>query len=222
MSTTSSEERFSRQVILPGVGPEGQAKWAQASIVLAGEGPALQAAALGLASSGVSKLYFLTPGPIDTFSLTSDFPQLQVDVLPEETDHLPDVSLSLVLTEKVPFRRKMSRLLRHLALPALIGWPAASGFALMAAKHSGGQCPCMECFEVMNPKAFAQGDSTLWQMLGAAAASEALLWILKGGSPLEGKVWVNSLGAGLSIHHEVRPTYKCAARLMEEGATITP
>jgi hypothetical protein len=222
VSTKSSEERFSRQVILPGVGLEGQAKWAQASILLAGEGPALEAAALGLASSGVAKLHFVTPGHFDSFSLTSNFPQLQVDVHPEDSDHLPDVSLSLVLSEKAAFRRKMSRLLRHLAKPALFGWPAASGFALMAAKHTGGQCPCMECFEVMNPKAFGQGDGTLWQMLGAAAASEALLWILKGNSPLEGKVWVNSLGAGLSIHHEVRPTYKCAARLMEEGATITP
>ncbi|HUO56879.1 MAG TPA: hypothetical protein VMV05_01765 [bacterium] len=54
------------------------------------------------------------------------------------------------------------------------------------------------------------------------AASEALQWLLKRESPLETKVWVNSLESGVSFHHEVRPTPKCPAWLLEQGAKITP
>jgi hypothetical protein len=222
MATAPAEDRFSRQTILPGVGPEGQAKWAQASVFLAGEGPALKAAAIALASSGVPKLTFLTESHFDSFSLDRQFPSLKVDVLPDDPDHLPSVSLSLVLSERAGLRRKISRLLRHQAQPALFGWPAASGFALMGARHQGGQCPCLECFETLNPKAFTTGAPTLQEVIGAMAASEALLWILKGSSALEGKVWVNSLGTGVSFHHEVKPSYKCAARMIEEGASVTP
>jgi hypothetical protein len=175
-----------------------------------------------LASSGIGKLIFLSESHFDSFSLSRQFPQVHVDVLPDDLDHLPNVSLTLVLSEKAALRRKVSRLLRHQAHPALFGWPAASGFALMASKHQGGQCPCLECFEVLNPKAFTTGTPALQEMIGAMTASEALLWILKGSSPLEGKVWVNSLGTGVSIHHEVKSSYKCVARMIEEGATVTP
>ncbi|HTC20872.1 MAG TPA: hypothetical protein VK859_08490, partial [bacterium] len=80
----------------------------------------------------------------------------------------------------------------------------------------------LECFEIMNPKAFSKGQPPVQRMIGAMAASEALQWILKGSSPLEGKVWITSLDTGVSYHHEVHPTYKCSARLLEEGAVVTP
>lgn len=232
MTTPAKEDRFSRQVLLPSVGKEGQEKWAKSSVLLAGEGPALQAAATAFASTGLSKLFLLTPDNIDSFALTSQFPNLQVDVLPEDPESLPSAAFNVVLTEKASFRRRWSRWLRHQARPALFGWPVASGYALFLARHAGGQCPCLDCFEVMNPKAFAPlrqgfagqgtGTTAIQQTIGALAASEALQWILAGKSPLEGKVWITSLASGVSIHHEVRPTYKCHARLIEEGAVVTP
>lgn len=216
------DERFSRQVILPSVGPEGQKKWSKASALLVGEGVALQSAAVALASVGVSKIFVIPLGHFDSFSLTSQFPNLHVDVLPEDFEQLPETSAVLVLTENKEIRRRFSRWLRHHARPAFFAWPAGSGFALLTARHEGGQCPCLECFEIMNPKAFTKGEASLQRMIGAIAASEALQWILKGNSPLEGKVWITSLETGVSFHHEVQPTYKCPARLLEEGAPVTP
>jgi hypothetical protein len=80
----------------------------------------------------------------------------------------------------------------------------------------------LECFETLNPKAFSKGQPTISRILGALAASEALQWVLKGEAPIEGKVWITSLEEGVSIHHEVQPTYKCPAHLMEQGAPVTP
>lgn len=222
MPTSDQQDRFSRQLILPSVGPEGQKKWSEASVLLAGEGIALQSSATALASVGVSKLFILSYGNFDSFSLTSQFPNLQVDVLPEEFEYLPDASIALVTTENKEARRRLSRWLRHQAKPALFAWPAGSGFALLTVRHQGGQCPCLECFEIMNPKAFSKGQPSAQRMIGAVAASEALQWILKGQSPLEGKVSITSLDSGVSYHHEVQPTYKCPARLLEEGAVVTP
>lgn len=218
----ASEGRYSRQTILSAVGPEGQAKWSNASVLLVGEGVGLQSAAMALASVGVLKLFIVPLGPIDSFSLTSQFPGLQVDVLPEDSESLPETSVAVVLTENKEVRRRFSRWLRHHARPAFFAWPAGSGFALLTARHEGGQCPCLECFEIMNPKAFSKGDPSLHRMMGAMAASEALQWILNEKSALEGKVWLTSLETGASFHHEVQPTYKCPARLLEEGAPVTP
>ncbi len=217
-----SNERFSRQVILPSVGSEGQKKWSEASVLLAGEGTVLQSAALALASVGVSELFVVSTGRFDSFSLPTQFPKLQIDVLPEDSEHFPETSAVVVLTEDKEIRRRLSRWFRHHARPAFFAWPAGSGFALFTARHQGGQCPCLECFEIMNPKAFTKGSSSLQRMIGAMAASEALQWILKEDSPLEGKVWVTSMETGTSFHHVVQPTYKCPARLLEEGATVTP
>lgn len=216
------EGRFSRQTILSSVGPEGQKKWSQTPVLLVGEGAALQSAALALASSGIPKLFVVPIGHFDFFALTSQFPDLHLDVLPEESEHLPGAGATLVLTGERQARRRFSRWLRHDARPAFFAWPAGSGFALLTARHEGGQCPCLECFEVMNPKAFSKGEPSLQRMIGAMAASEALQWILEGKSVLEGKVWVTSIETGVSFHHVVEPTYKCPARMLEEGAPVTP
>jgi hypothetical protein len=222
MTSVDPNERFSRQVILPLVGPEGQKKWSEASVLLAGEGPALQSATTALASSGVQKLYILSDGVFDTHELASAYSNLQIDVLPEKFESLPAVSAILVLTEHKKMRQTFSRWLRHHSQPAVFGWVAGKGIALFASHHKGGQCPCLECFEVMNPKAFGSGDLNLQRMVGAMAASEVLQQILNGKSPLVGKVWITSLETGVSFHHEVQPTYKCPARMMEEGAAVTP
>ena len=218
----ASENRFSRQTILSSVGPEGQKKWSEASALLVGEGTALQSAAVAMASVGVSKLFIVPLDHFDSFSLTSQFPNLHVDVLPEEFDSLPETTVALVLTENKEIRHRFSRWLRHHARPVFFAWFAGSGFALLTVRHEGGQCPCLECFEVMNPKAFTKGEPSLQRMLGAMAASEALQWILREKSDLEGKVWLTSLETGASFHHEVHPTYKCPARMLEEGARVTP
>ena len=218
----AAEGRFSRQTILSSVGPEGQKKWSQSSVLLVGEGVSLQSAATALASTGISKLFVVPIGPFDSFALTSQFPGLHLDVLPEEFEHLPEARAALILTEKREARRRASRWLRHHARPAFFAWPAGNGFALLTVRHEGGQCPCLECFEVMNPKAFSKGEAPLQRMIGAMAASEALQWILEGKSALEGKVWMTSLDTGVSFHHEVQPTYKCPARMLEEGAPVTP
>ncbi len=202
MADTQPQERYSRQVILPGVGQEGQAKWAASRILLAGEGVILTAAETALKSSGISNL----------LQWKTDSPQAPIG----------DADLTLVLTENSDFRRRASRWLRKNRRPALFAWCAGSGYALFAASHWENHCPCLECFETLNPKAFAGGTPTTQRLLGALAASEALQWILKGSTPLASKVWVTSLDSGVSFHHEVKASDKCPVRLSEEGAVVTP
>ena len=201
METPELEERFSRQVILPFVGAQGQKKWEFSTVLLAGEGVAFQSAKTALETSGLSKIIVLSP---ESPQVSSDF------------------SMGLVVTEKTGFRRQLSRRFRQQSKPVLFAWPSGSGFALFIARHQDGNCPCLECFETMNPKAFGKGPSSVQRILGAMAASETLQWVLRGESPLEGKVWITSLDGGLSFQHQVQSTYKCPARLLEEGAMVTP
>jgi molybdopterin/thiamine biosynthesis adenylyltransferase len=201
MSSPELEQRFARQIILPEVGVAGQKKWAEASLLLAGEGVALESARTALESAGLSQLI--------PWNLDSSAP-------------LPASSLTLVVTEGASLRREISRRLRREARPTLFAWASGSGFALYFSRHSGRGCPCLECFEAMNPKAFAHSQSPVQRLLGAMAASEALLWILKGETPLEGKVWMASLEEGLSFRHEVQASPKCQARLLAENLPVTP
>lgn len=243
MPPAEASERFSRQVILPSVGPEGQKKWSEASTLLAGEGPALGAAVTALASTGVSKFYLLSDTDFNPQPLAAQFPGASLEVLAGDSAPFPETSVALILTANKEIRRNLSRHFRSQGKPALFAWAAGSGFAVAALRHGNGKCPCLECFEVMNPKAFsplrhpimlselrgtggsggqATDEKTLERMMGAMAASEALQWILKDGSPLEGKVWITSLETGVSLHHEIHPSYKCPALMLEEGATVTP
>jgi hypothetical protein len=222
------DERYSRQTILDGVGEEGQEKWGKARLILAGEGIALDAAATALSSSGVGSLRIISPHPFNTAEWKSRFPNTQVECLDHSSAALPSTDLALVLSDDADFRRRLSRLFRKQAQPALYAWAAGSGYALFLGRHGleangpAGRCPCLECFEVMNPKAFAKLGPQVARLLASAAASEALLWLLSGQSPLVGKVWITSLETGVSFHHEVRVSHKCPARLTDEGATITP
>ena len=194
------KERFSRQVILPGVGVEGQQKWAQTPIVLAAEGTALEAATTALTAAGASLITFLK----DPF------------------DAVPQGSTILVLTQNKDLRRSFSRRFRSQGQSVFFAWAMGTGWALFLATHKGSQCPCLECFEVMNPKAFGEPAPGVPRLMAAMAVSEILQFILKSQSPLEGKVWVTYLESGVSFLHEVSPIYKCTARLLAEGAPVTP
>jgi len=194
------KERFARQIILPGVGVEGQKKWAETPIGLYAEATVLEAASTALTSSGAS----------------------QLTILKDSRDAIPAGSVILVLTPKKDVLRAFSRRFRSEKRAAFLGWPSGSGWALFLASHRGGQCPCLECFEVMNPKAFNEPVLGVPRLMAAMGASEVLRYILEGGSSLEGKVWITSLDSGISFQHEVAPSYKCPAKLMEEGAPVTP
>jgi hypothetical protein len=211
METRVDHEKFSRQTLLPGVGQAGQEKWDSSFVALAGEGIVLESAREALLRSGVRRTALLVPG--------SPEPPLETDLL-------------LIATADPEFRRDLSRLARAGSRKALFAWVSTGGFSLFSAKPETEKCPCFECFEVMNPKAFAPlrppmsafgprgtgglGGRVEW-VLGAAAASEALLWLLKGESPIAGKVWTTSLEDGTSFLHPVRPSAKCPAMLCDTG-----
>lgn len=214
-------ERYSRQTLLSGVGVEGQKKWAVATVRVAGEGVALDACLTALASSGLGNLQILNTQPFDAKAFAQDHPQTKIEVLPDfNTDSTS--GLTVVVTGQTDLRRRISRQLRSQGKSGVFAWAAASGFALWVGLHAGKKCPCLECFEVQNPKAFTLGSPVIQRLLGQAAASEVLLFLLKGESPLANQVWITSLNAGVSLHHDVVPSYKCPAQLEDEGATVTP
>lgn len=221
MSAIDTSEKYSRQVILPGVGQEGQKKWGSARVLLAGEGVALQAAATALTSVGVSDLSVLVHGSFDATFLVSAPRNLELQAVPL-TDELPKYSIVVVVSQDAGFRRQLNRNFRKRAQPALFAWPAGTGYALFLSRYAKGECPCLECFETLNPKVFTKGEASVERLLGAMAASEALQWILGEKSPLENKVWITSLEAGVSFHHDVAPSYKCPAKMIADGAKVTP
>ena len=211
MESTGLHERFSRQTILPGVGVEGQQKWESSSVVLAGEGPALDAAKTALERAGLSRISLITSNRPET---------------------PPSFTAALILTDDAEWRRRLNRQTRLMSAPSVFGWGREGGFGLFLRGTHAGTCPCLECFEVMNPKAFSKsipqnpeegvGASLIQRAMGAMAATEILQWILKGQSPLEGKVWMTSFEDGVSFQHEVNASLKCPAALASEGAVATP
>ena len=210
MTSNDFEERFSRQIKLPKVGLEGQKKWSQSAVLLAGEGIAFQSAATALASTGLGQLYLVSPEPIEISSLIPPTLGLSLSILDTELDELPVSAITIVVSENPGFRRRLSRDLRRSSKPALFGWPSGSGYSLYLTRHIGNHCPCLECFETLNPKAFSTGSDVVKRILGALTACEAFKWTLLDESPLENKVWITSLEKGISFHHVVAPSHKCA------------
>lgn len=220
MTSADQNDKYSRQTILPGVGPEGQKKWNNAHVLLAGDGTALLAGVQALSTVGVSKITLLVHEHFDPSFLVSNPPQINVEAIPM-TAQLPSFSAALVVSPGTKLRRQLNRAFRKNHQPAVFAWPSGSGFALFTSRYQNG-CPCLECFEVLNPKAFSKGGHSIDRLLGASAASEVLELILNGDSPLENKVWITALESGLSVKHEVMPTYKCPAKMIEDGAAVTP
>ena len=226
MEPSEWKERYSRQVILPAVGEAGQKKWAQAVVGVAGEGVALEAALLGLTTSGLSSIHLQTPESFDLGAWKNHYPESALSLSPSLVD-VPHLSAVLILTENQELRRALNRELRLRQKSAFFGWCAGSGWALFFSrfKSQSGEasgCPCFECFETLNPKAFNTGSPEVQRLLGAAAASELLQWLLTEESPLENKVWITSLHEGLSFHHPVFSSSKCPAALIARGAKVTP
>jgi len=189
---------FARQVLLPEVGPAGQAAWAKASVALLGEGPTLESARTALGSSGI--------GTLSPFT---------------DPRKPPPFDLLLVLTSDPALRRTLSREIRAVKEPVLFGWLCGEGHALFAPVPGG--CPCLECFETLNPKAFkGKASSAAARHLGATAATEALLWLLQGDSPLVGQVRLLLPENGSALSHPVAPSAKCPAKLLSGGAKVTP
>jgi hypothetical protein len=156
--------------------------------------------------------------------LVDYFPDSQVSLLPLDTIQIPAVSLVLVLTSVDKIRKRLNRELRGRGLPTVFGWNAGSGIGLFFSRYEnhGERCPCFECFEILNPKVFNEGAPETLRFLGAAAASEALLWLITGKTEIENQVWIQSLDSGLSFYHPVSASFKCPAFLLEKGATVTP
>jgi hypothetical protein len=144
MTSADIQEKFSRQVILPGVGAEGQKRWNEATVLLAGDGIALQSAASALSSTGVSKITLLIHEKFDPSFLVSAPTQLNVDSLPL-SNQLPDFSAAIVVSKDALLRRQLNRLFRKNHQTAVFAWPSGSGYALFTGRYLNG-CPCLEFF----------------------------------------------------------------------------
>ena len=144
-------ERYSRQTLLSGVGVEGQKRWANALVRVAGEGDALEACLTALASSGIGNLQILRDPSFDSKSFGQFYPQTKIEVIPD-LNVATTADLTLVVTARADLRRKISRQLRSQKKIGIFAWPAASGFALWVGPHAEGKCPCLECFRGIEPQ----------------------------------------------------------------------
>jgi len=224
LQNPTQNARYSRQTILPSIGEAGQKKLANSSVWLVGEGSVLEAALIALASSGLSQILVSSVFRFDESLWKGRFADSEISFLPLDTIQIPPVSLVLVLTSVDKMRKRLNRELRGKGLPTVFGWNAGSGIGLFFSqyKNHDKKCPCFECFEILNPKAFNEGVPEVLRFLGAAGASETLLWLITGKTEIENQVWIQSLDSGQSFYHPVSASFKCPAFLLEKGATVTP
>ena len=86
--TAAEKERYSRQLTVPGIGPRGQAKLANASVLVVGAGGLGAVVSAYLAAAGVGRLGFADPGLLELSNLnrqifykTRDLGRAKADLL---------------------------------------------------------------------------------------------------------------------------------------------
>jgi len=172
MLTEAQIERYSRQIVLPEVGGGGQERLLAARVVLAGDGPAAEAAATFLGRAGVGALHLqASAGALSELS-----PDCQVsrhaglEEAPAAgvvVDLTPDTALSAVLARRAQAGR-----------PCVLG--ALSGAMIFVLTLVGR--PCVACLgsERLETRRAARGPLAAPALLGlgALAANEALRVLL--------------------------------------------
>jgi hypothetical protein len=175
--TLEATRRYARQIALPEVGPEGQARIAAARVVIVGDDPAARAAADYLRAGGVGRLELVgAPTDADAWTRTLE-------------------GASLVMR----FSFADDPLLRtaiRLGIPALLGNVdvRGDGVDLFAFRRHG---PCPHVGQDIPVRAASGGSSGAGAVvLGTLAASEALMLLVDPQAPPRARLLRLALAPG--------------------------
>ncbi|MQL50762.1 molybdopterin-synthase adenylyltransferase MoeB [Desulfofundulus thermobenzoicus] len=191
--TQEQEKRYQRNILLPGVGVEGQVKLLQSGVLLVGAGGLGSPAAFYLAAAGVGRLGLVDADVVDLSNLqrqilhrTGDIgrpkvesardklvalnPDVQVEVFPERLSAASAVSLieryDLVVdcTDNFATRFLLNETCLALGKPFIYGGVLAFAGNLMTIIPGAG--PCLRCIFPVEPEQGVPGCAELG-VLGA-------------------------------------------------------
>lgn len=213
---TSEPNRYDRQTRLPEIGPEGQARLARATILVAGLGGLGCAATPWLARAGVGRLILVDPAQVDlpdlhrqilytkadlgrpkvqaaAQALAQANPHLQAEPVPLALDanNLPilarQADLLLDGTDQTPPRQAMNAYAVARQKPAVFA--GASAWAAHVLTVTPGS-PCRECAFADTPAPAVCSDAGIFPPVvawaGAVQAAEALRILLQIPHPPQG------------------------------------
>jgi molybdopterin/thiamine biosynthesis adenylyltransferase len=215
----SEEEllRYQRQLIMPGIGMEGQMKIKGARVFIAGLGGLGSISSCYLAAAGVGYMRIIDGDRVDTGNLnrqilhwTGDVgvaktssvlaklsrlnPHCHIDAVEQmiEKDNIMDLlgdcHLIVDATDNLPTRRILNRASLSRGIPMIYG--GVDGFNGMVTTFVPGQTPCFECiFGGIQPKERVVGVSgPVPGTIASIQALEALKLIVGAGTPLKGRL----------------------------------
>ncbi|WP_130470267.1 HesA/MoeB/ThiF family protein [Candidatus Magnetaquicoccus inordinatus] len=195
-------ERYSRQIILPGVGGRGQRTLNQATVALFGCGPMAIPLALYLAGAGVGRLLVLASSGSDWLcAMVRDLnPQVTTVALAppasleEATALLLAVQMTVLAEGKTSLRELLNQAAFTVKRPLLAGWQQPEALlAAGAAADSASGAACLHCV----------AQSAQQHLQGRAAADPLLLHVARGaiGSLLAMETLRSLLGHSSALWH---------------------
>lgn len=173
MLTTDEELRYSRQLMLADIGPQGQQRLANASVLIVGLGGLGSPAALYLAAAGIGRLVLADGDQLDVTNLqrqvlyaTDDIgqnkadsarerllalnPEIDIETVDEHLDEealvywIDDVDLVLDCTDNLNTRHLINRTCVTLGKPLVTGAAIRFEGQLLLVDSRGGS-PCYHC-----------------------------------------------------------------------------
>jgi hypothetical protein len=190
-------ERYSRQLVLPEVGPQGQTRLAQARVAIAAVGPAAERAVAYLAAAGVGSL------------------ALPAALRPLVDPDQPDVRLEPLMPDVSP---PYDAALVDAAASDVAGAPRARRIFWIADGRAAEVPPCRDCVaRVLGattavPTTLAPLRDAL---LGTVVATEIVKALVEIGTPLRGRVLTYDPESGSLTTTPIEPGTECV-RCREE------
>ncbi|SHG10865.1 sulfur carrier protein ThiS adenylyltransferase [Microbulbifer donghaiensis] len=182
-------QRYSRQIMLPEVGEEGQKKLAAARVMIVGLGGLGSPVALYLAAAGIGELHLVDGDHVDISNLqrqvlyktnhrdkskaqvaaqqlTAANPEIRIYAHPcmaEESwlrDRVPEMDLVLDCTDNLDIRHVINRVCREVQRPVIMA--SVQGFSgqLISFDFAATSSPCYACLFPPGQQSSAQNCST--------------------------------------------------------------
>jgi molybdopterin/thiamine biosynthesis adenylyltransferase len=147
--------RYSRQIILPGVGGKGQQRLLSASAAIIGEGQMATTAALYLVAAGLGTIRLGGPHDIDLADLEALNPDCQVAPWPAEVDAVGAENIArghdFTIVAGAAAEATAALNLACVRLGKPLVWGSAEGDIGRMAVLAGGQ-PGMPCYRCLQPR----------------------------------------------------------------------
>lgn len=234
-------DRYLRQTILPGIGPDGQARLAKACVLIAGAGGLGSASAFYLAGAGIGHIKIADHDTVEISNLnrqilhadtalgqpkvvsaaarlTAFNPGIQVTGLCERITHdtitamLEGVDVIVDGCDSYDTRQALNRASLKHSLPYV--YAGVNGFDAMISSFVPGQTPCFECLFSGNAQASDLPLGVIGAtpgLAGSLQAMETVKLLLDIGTPLKNRLMRIS-GLDMRCHcMDLTPNPACPA-----------